>query len=53
MTGGLSRRSIILFVIGLMTATAPTIEGTYHLITRLVEFHDPNDPLTKAGGLPA
>jgi hypothetical protein len=51
MIDGFSRRSVILFVIAMIAATAFTIEGTYYVITRLVAFYDPNDPLTKSGGL--
>jgi len=51
MIDGFSRRSVILFVIAMIAATGLTIEATYYVITRLVAFYDPNDPLTKAGGL--
>jgi hypothetical protein len=34
----------------MVAATAITIEGTYYVLHRFV-LSDPNDPLTKAGGL--
>jgi hypothetical protein len=46
-----SRRSIILIVLAMIAAAALTVEGTYLILNAFV-LHDPNDPLTKAGGFP-
>jgi hypothetical protein len=43
MIDGFSRRSVILFVIAMIAATALTIAGTYYLIARFV-FNDTNAP---------
>jgi hypothetical protein len=51
MIDGFSRTSVIPFVIAMIAATALTIEETYYVITHLVAFNDPSDPLTRAGGL--
>jgi hypothetical protein len=45
-----SKRAIVLFVLALIAAAALTIEGTYLILNAFV-LHDPNDPLTKSGGL--
>jgi hypothetical protein len=45
------RFSVILFIIAAIAATALTIEGTLYAITHHAAFYNPNDPLTKAGGL--
>jgi hypothetical protein len=44
-----SRRSIVIFVIVMIVATALTIEGTYYALKTFV--FDANDPIVKAGGL--
>jgi hypothetical protein len=45
-----SRRTIILIVLAMIAAATLTVEGTYLILDAFV-LHDPNDPLTKAGGL--
>jgi hypothetical protein len=45
-----SRRSIGLFVAGMLVATVLTVMGTYSVLHRFV-LDNPADPLTKAGGL--
>jgi hypothetical protein len=45
-----NKREIVLFALAMIVATVVTIEGTYLLLRTFVLF-DPNDPLTKAGGL--
>jgi hypothetical protein len=51
MIDGYSRRSIILFIITTIAATAITIVATFYVITQLAALHDLNDPLAKSGGL--
>ena len=45
-----SKRSIIIFIIFMIVATALTVEGTYYAVKTFI-FDDANDPLVKAGGL--
>ena len=45
-----SKRTIALFVLAAVLATAITVEVTYLILDRFV-LHNANDPLTKAGGL--
>jgi hypothetical protein len=45
-----SRRSIVIFLIVMIVATALTVEGTYYALKTFV-FDDANDPMVKAGGL--
>jgi hypothetical protein len=47
----MSKRKIILLVLAVVVAAALTVEVTYLILDRFV-LHDPNDPLTKADGLP-
>jgi hypothetical protein len=44
-----SSRTIFLIVLAMVAAAALTVEGTYLILNAFV-LHDPNDPLTKAGG---
>jgi hypothetical protein len=46
----MSKRTIALLVLAAVAAAAVTVEVTYFVLDRFV-LHDPNDPLTKAGGL--
>src|ERR1700722_19169915 len=46
----LSKRTIAVIAVAIIAATALTIEGTY-LILKAYVLDNPNDPLTKAGGL--
>ncbi len=46
----MSKRTIALLVLAVVAATALTVEVTYLVLDRFV-LRDPNDPLTKAGGL--
>jgi hypothetical protein len=46
----MSKRNIALLVLAIIVATALTVEVTYLILDRFV-LHNPNDPLTKAGGL--
>jgi hypothetical protein len=46
----MSNRAIALLVLAVVVAAAVTVEVTYFVLDRFV-LHDPNDPLTKAGGL--
>jgi flagellar basal body-associated protein FliL len=50
MTYDFSKRSIIIFIIVMIAATALTVEGTYYVLEKFV-FKDANDPIVKAGGL--
>ena len=50
MTHDFSKRSIIIFIIVMIAATALTVEGTYYVLEKIV-FKDANDPIVKAGGL--
>jgi flagellar basal body-associated protein FliL len=45
-----SKRSIIIFIIVMIVATALTVEGTYYALKTFI-FDDANDPLVEAGGL--
>jgi hypothetical protein len=45
-----SSRTIVLIILAMIAAAALTIEGTYLVLNTFV-LHDPNDPITKAGGL--
>ena len=45
-----SKRSIIIFIIVMIAATALTVEGVYFAPKTFV-LDNPNDPITKAGGL--
>ena len=45
-----SRRSIVIFVIVMIVATALTVEGTYYALKTFV-FDDANDPIVRSGGL--
>jgi hypothetical protein len=40
----------VLLILAIIAAAALTVEGTYLALNAFV-LHDPNDPLTKAGGL--
>jgi hypothetical protein len=44
------RLKIILIFLALIASSSLTIEGVYLVLNQFV-FHDPKDPLTKAGGL--
>jgi hypothetical protein len=44
-----SKRTVVIIAIAMIVAAALTIEGTYFVLKTFV--FDPNDPLTKAGGL--
>jgi hypothetical protein len=46
----MSNRAVALLILGAILAAAITVEVTYFVLDRFV-LHDPNDPLTKAGGL--
>ncbi|SHG77834.1 hypothetical protein [Bradyrhizobium erythrophlei] len=46
----MSKRTIALLILAAVAATALTAEVTYLVLDRFV-LRDPNDPLTKAGGL--
>ncbi|SHG40770.1 hypothetical protein [Bradyrhizobium erythrophlei] len=46
----MSKRTIALLVLAVVAAAALTVEVTYLVLDRFV-LRDPNDPLTKAGGL--
>jgi hypothetical protein len=46
----MSNRTIALLALAAVVAAAVTVEVTYFVLDRFV-LHDPNDPLTKAGGL--
>jgi hypothetical protein len=46
----MSNRTIALLILAAVVAAAVTVEVTYFVLDRFV-LHDPNDPLTKAGGL--
>jgi hypothetical protein len=46
----MSNRTIALLVLAAVVAAAVTVEVTYFVLDRFV-LHDPDDPLTKAGGL--
>jgi hypothetical protein len=50
MTYEFSKRSIIIFIIVMIVATALTVEGTYYAVKTFI-FDDANDPLVEAGGL--
>jgi hypothetical protein len=45
-----SKKSIVIFVLAMIAATALTVGGTY-LVFRAFVHHNPNEPLTKAAGL--
>lgn len=45
-----SKRTIVLIVLAMIAAAALTIEGTYLVLENFV-LDNPNDPLTKTGGL--
>jgi hypothetical protein len=45
-----SKREIVFFVLSMIAATALTVEGTYYIL-KIFVIGNPNDPLTKAGGL--
>jgi flagellar basal body-associated protein FliL len=45
-----SKRSIIIFIIVMIAATALTVEGAYYFL-KIFAFADRNDPIVKAGGL--
>ena len=45
-----SKREIVFFVLAMIAAAALTVEGTYYILKTFV-IGNPNDPLTKAGGL--
>jgi hypothetical protein len=47
---GLTRREIVVVVIALIAVVALTIEGTYYGLHKFL-LDNPNDPLTKQGGL--
>jgi flagellar basal body-associated protein FliL len=49
MTVEFSKRSIIIFIIVLIAATALTVEGVYFALKTFV-LENPDDPITKAGG---
>jgi hypothetical protein len=46
----MSNRTVALLVLAVIAATALTVEVTYFILDWCV-LHNPNDPLTKAGGL--
>jgi hypothetical protein len=46
----LNKRTIVFVALAIAAATAVTIEGTYFALKTFV-LDNPNDPLTKAGGL--
>jgi hypothetical protein len=46
----LGKRTIVLIILAMIAAAALTIEGTY-LVLKIFVLDNPNDPLTKAGGL--
>jgi hypothetical protein len=46
----MSKRTIALLILAVVAATALTVEITYLMLDRFV-LRNPNDPLTKAGGL--
>ena len=46
----LSASITLLIVLAMIAAAALTVEGTYFILNAFV-LHNPNDPLTKAGGL--
>ena len=46
----LSKRTIVLIILAMIAAAGLTIEGTY-LVLNIFVLDNPNDPLTKAGGL--
>ncbi|THD62648.1 MAG: hypothetical protein E7813_19590 [Bradyrhizobium sp.] len=46
----LSKRTIVVIALAIIAASAFTIEGTY-LILKTYVLDNPNDPLTRAGGL--
>jgi hypothetical protein len=48
--GVFSKREIVLFILVMIAATALTVEGTYYILKTFV-IGNPNDPLTRAGGL--
>jgi hypothetical protein len=50
MFAGLTRREIVIVVIALIAVVALTIEGTYYGLHKFL-LDNPNDPLTKQGGL--
>ncbi|WP_424619676.1 hypothetical protein [Bradyrhizobium sp.] len=50
MTYEFSKRSIIIFIIVMIAATALTVEGTYYAL-KIFVMDNPNDPITTAGGL--
>ncbi len=50
MLEGLTKRDIVIAIIGIIAALALTLEGTYYGLHRFVLDH-PNDPLAKQGGL--
>jgi hypothetical protein len=45
-----SKLTIVLIILAIIAAAALAIEGTYLIINAFLP-HDPNDPLTNAGGL--
>jgi hypothetical protein len=45
----MSRRKIALFILAIIAASAMTVEVTYFILEHFV-IHNPNDPLTNAGG---
>jgi hypothetical protein len=48
--GEFTKREMVLFILAMIAATALTVEGTYYILKTFV-ISNPNDPLTKAGGL--
>jgi hypothetical protein len=49
-TAEFSKREIGFFILAMIAATVVTVEGTYYILKTFV-VGNPNDPLTKAGGL--
>jgi hypothetical protein len=46
----ISKRTIVIITLAVIAATTLTVEGTYLTLKTFV-LDNPNDPLTKAGGL--
>ena len=48
---GESTKEVLLWIAGLLVATAITILGAFYVVDHFLAPHDPTDPLTSKGGL--
>jgi hypothetical protein len=48
---GESTKAVLLWITGLLVATAITMWGAFYVVDNFIAPHDPTDPLTSKGGL--